>query len=102
MQLVLVKNAEEAIANLVVTEGTYMIGGEELKIGQEVTGYYVADAPMIMIYPPQYPAKVIRIENDEQQIKIDRFNEELISDDHMLKLNDVSETVIVDEMKNLL
>ncbi len=97
MQLVLVKNAEEAIANLVVTEGTYMIGGQELEVGQEVTGYYVADAPMIMIYPPQYPAKVIRIENDEQQIKIDRFNEELISDDHLLKLNDVSETVIVDE-----
>lgn len=100
MELVLVENEEGAIANLVITETTYFIGEDQIELGQEVTGYYVADAPMLMIYPPQYPAKVVHIGDQDSQMKIDRFNDEFISDDNMLKLNDLSETEIVDEQGN--
>jgi hypothetical protein len=97
MELVLLENEEGAIANLVITETTYFIGEDQIGVGQKVTGYYVADAPMLMIYPPQYPAKVVIIGDQDSQMKIDRFNDEFVSDDNMLKLNDLSETEIVDE-----
>ena len=100
MELVLVKNEEGAIANLVISDSTYFIGEGPIQTGQKIKGYYVADAPMLMIYPPQYSTKVVIIGEGEMQIKVDRFDEELISDDNRLKLNDLSETKITDEGGN--
>jgi hypothetical protein len=44
-----------------------------------------------MIYPPQYNAEVLVVESQEQIVKVDVFDKELISSDNFLKLN-LSET----------
>ena len=37
---------------------------------------------MIMIYPPQYSAEVVVVENERENVKFDYFNENLISSDY--------------------
>lgn len=44
-----------------------------------------------MIYPPQYKAYVVVVENDDRNVKADRFDKEFVSTDNMLKLINISE-----------
>lgn len=82
-------------AYLILTKDTYYINDEEIVIGSEVTGYYDANAEMIMIYPPQYAALVVMVSNKQQNIKVDLFDTDLISADNSLKLNVSKDTKIV-------
>lgn len=91
---VFVENAEGQEAYFVISSNTFIINEEELKVGSEVTGFYDANKPMLMIYPPQYPVDVVAV-NVEKNVKFDIFDEELISSDRSLKLNISSETEIV-------
>ncbi len=83
----LLENEEGMEANLVITKDTYFINDEEIIKGSEVTGYYKAGDMMIMIYPPQYEAVAVLVTNRKQNIKVDLFDENLISADNTLKLN---------------
>lgn len=91
---ILVENAEGQVAYFVITEDTYILDEEELKVGAKVTGFYDGTKPMIMIYPPQYPVEVVAV-NQEDNIKVDIFNQDLVSADGMLKLNVSAEAEIV-------
>ena len=64
-------------------------------VGDEVTGYYDGDAPVPLIYPPQYHALVMVKEHPYQNVKVDYFDEQLVSRDGKLKLNLSSYTSIV-------
>ncbi len=79
------------LANVIVDKTTYVFENEKISVGSEITVYYDANAMMIMIYPPQYKAEVIVVENDSRNIKVDKFDEELVSADGMLKLMNISE-----------
>lgn len=81
----LLENKEGMEANLVLTKDTYYINDEKISIGSQVTGYYDANAMMIMIYPPQYVAVAVMVSNSKQNIKVDLFNKELVSADNSLK-----------------
>ncbi len=76
-----------AVVNFVVTPGTYFVDRETVKTGDTVTGYYDANAPAILIYPPQYPAIVMVKESQRQNVAVDHFDTRLLSSDGMLKLN---------------
>lgn len=91
---VFVENEEGQEAYFVISNNTFIINEEELKVGSKITGFYDANKPMIMIYPPQYPVDVVAV-NVEENIKVDIFDSELISSDKSLKLNISSETEIV-------
>jgi hypothetical protein len=78
-------------ANIIADETTYVFGNEKIEVGSEITAYYDATAFMIMIYPPQYKAEVIVVENDSRNVKVDMFDEELVSADGLLKLMNISE-----------
>ena len=78
-------------ANIIADETTYVFGNEKIAAGSEITAYYDANAFMIMIYPPQYKAEVIVVENDSRNVKVDLFDEELVSADGSLKLMNISE-----------
>ena len=52
-----------------------------------VTGFYDADAPVPLIFPPQYRAIVMTIDSPYQSVKVDFFNRQLESSDGSLKLN---------------
>ena len=62
-----------------------ILNEEELEVGAKITGFYDASKPA-MIYPPQYPVEVIAV-NQDDNIKLDVFDQDLVSADGMLKLN---------------
>lgn len=92
-----VSGQDDALINFVVDENTYMFTEGELKKGAEVTAYYLYGLPMILIYPPQYPAVAMAVEYDgEQSIFVDRFDENLLSADASLYIKTGENTEVVD------
>ena len=92
---VLIDSKDVGEAYLLLTKDTYFINNEEIRLKSEVTGYYDANAMMIIIYPPQYEAVAIQVSNQEQNLKVDLFDANLTSADHMLKLNISKDTLVV-------
>lgn len=82
-------------ANIIISDKTYILDCEDIVVGSVITGYYDAEKPMILIYPPQYNAEVIVVEREERNVKFDVFDKHLISSDNFLKLNITDETEIV-------
>lgn len=94
-KFVSLENEEGMVANIIISKDTYILNNLKLAAGSEITGYYDANAPMIMIYPPQYNAEVVVVSDKDQNVKVDRFDKDLISFDQSLKLNISKETEIV-------
>src|SRR5690625_2801888 len=86
-KLIALQNEKDAQVNFILTPSTYVVNQDMIAIGDTVTGYYDANAPAIMIYPPQYQALIMVKEQVHENIKVGYFNSELISNDHQLKLN---------------
>jgi len=98
--LVQLENAEGGKANFIVDEYTHMLTDQELKVGAEVTGWFLNNMPMILIYPPQYQAMIMAVDvPDGQFIKVARFNNDesgnLLSDDNTLIIKSGENTEIV-------
>lgn len=92
---VLVEDVAGKEANIIISKDTYIVNNENIDIGSVITGFYDADKPMIMIYPPQYNAEVIAVFSKEQNIKVDSFDKNLVSFDKSLKLNISNDTKII-------
>lgn len=84
-----------SIVNFVVEPVTYFVDHVKVKVGDIVTGFYDANAPVPLIYPPQYRAIVMAVENPNSFVKVSFFNSQLISSDGNLKLNLSRQTEIV-------
>lgn len=97
LKYILVEDEEGREANIIVSKDTYILNNEKIDIGSVITGFYDADKPMIMIYPPQYNAEVVVIFNKDQNIKVDRFDKDLVSSDRSLKLNISKDTKIISQ-----
>ncbi|GAB4074697.1 hypothetical protein GCM10028778_22000 [Barrientosiimonas marina] len=87
VQMVHLQNEEGTLANFIVSPDTYVLNQEMITMGDIVTGYYDASAPMILIYPPQYPALVMVKQCPDFKVKVSHFNKDLVSDDNRLSLN---------------
>ena len=90
-----VEDGYGAIVNFVVTPTTYFVDHVMVRVGDRVTGFYDGDAPVPMIYPPQYRAIVMTRNSPYQNVKVDFFNSELVSSDNQLKLNIAPYTIMV-------
>src|SRR5699024_9551428 len=86
-KMIALQNEEDAPVNFILTPSTYVVNQDMIAIGDTVTGYYDANAPAILIYPPQYQALIMFKEQTYQNVKVSYFNSGLISNDHQLKLN---------------
>jgi hypothetical protein len=86
-KIVTVQNNNGNIVNFIVSPETYVLDFIMLRTGDYVTGFYDADAPVPLIYPPQYQAIVMARNSELRNVKVDFFNGQLISSDGMLKLN---------------
>jgi hypothetical protein len=75
------------LATFVVSPSTYFVDHVLVTIGDEVTGYYDLNAPIPLIYPPQFQAIIMVKETLYQIVKVDYFDSQLVSSDGMLKLN---------------
>ncbi len=97
-KFVLVENQDGQQANLIISNSTYVVNNEKIDIGSVITGFYDANAPMLMIYPPQYNTEVVNVASSKGQcIKVDKFDKDLVSSDNMLKLNISKETEIISQ-----
>jgi hypothetical protein len=85
--LMSVDNGAGASVNFVVSPSTYFVNQEMVAVGDTITGYYDGDAPVPLIYPPQYRALVVVKDDPYQNIKVDYFNSQLVSRDGQLQLN---------------
>ena len=94
------EDADKMPINMIVSKDTYVVSNDEIKVGDTVTGYFDANAPMILIYPAQYNPQVVVVESEDQQVKVDIFNKDLISADNMLKLNITEDTKIMTQDGN--
>ncbi|MCL2226789.1 MAG: copper amine oxidase N-terminal domain-containing protein [Oscillospiraceae bacterium] len=64
----------EGRAFLIVTDGTVFPFEEEIEEGDTVTAFYLANVPMILIYPPQYTAAVlVNGMPEDKNVNVDRF-----------------------------
>ncbi|PYZ94688.1 hypothetical protein CR194_03920 [Salipaludibacillus keqinensis] len=84
-----------AVVNFVVSPTTYFVDQQIVTVGDRVTGYHDASAPVPLIYPPQYRALIMVKEIAAQNVKVDFFNSELVSSDGVLRLNLSPNTSIV-------
>lgn len=91
------ENEEGMQVNFSVNENTYWFNADSVKVGDSVTGFYEADRPVIMIYPPQYEANILAVNVKDQQLKADIFDENLLSADKELKLNIAKDTKILNQ-----
>lgn len=81
--------------NFVIEPMTYFVGHEKVRVGDIVTGYYDANAPVPLIYPPQYRAIVMAKVHTDYSVTVSFFNSQLLSSDGMLLLKPSRQTEIV-------
>ena len=94
-KMIFVESEYEMPAYFVLTEDTYYIDDIKIENGMEIIGFYEADKPMILIYPPQYSIDIVAEVTENLNIKADKFDSELLSKDKMLKLNLSDDTEII-------
>lgn len=94
-KLMSLESKDKGPVNFVISPGTYFVDHEVIDVGDEVTGFYDANAPAILIYPPQYPAIVMAKDTEYQNVIVDYFNNQLISSDGNLKLNIAPSTEVI-------
>lgn len=92
---VLVENADGVQANFILSNNTYFVDNVKIDVGSEITGFYEAGKPMIMIYPAQYSIDIVALVVEGKNIKSDKFDDELLSADKTLKLNISENTEIL-------
>ena len=94
-QLFSVQNQRGDIVNFVIAPDTYFVDHRIVRVGDRVTGFYDADAPVPLIFPPQYAAIVMAKDATGQNVKVDFFNRQLLSSDGDLRLNISRDTQIL-------
>ena len=90
-----VENRNGSVVNFVVEPETYFVDHVLVKVGDQVTGFYDADLPVPLIYPPQYRAFVIAKNRPDQFVDVDYYNYQLVNSKGSLKLNLSRQTKIV-------
>ncbi|WP_421382360.1 hypothetical protein ACOJQI_22525 [Bacillus salacetis] len=86
-QLFSVVDGTGSTVNFVISPTTYCIEQAVISTGDRITGYYDANAPVPLIYPPQFRGLIVAADNPNYSVKAGFFNSQLLSSDGMLKLN---------------
>lgn len=75
------------IVNFVAASDTYVVDFENMYVGMNAMFFYDADAPVPLIYPPQYKAVAAAEAIRGREVKVAYFNQNLVSSDRSLQLN---------------
>jgi hypothetical protein len=86
-KLYAVADGTGSFVNFIVSPATFFIDQTAVSTGDRITGYYDANAPVPLIYPPQFRGLIIAADNPYYNIKVGFFNSQLMSSDGMLSLN---------------
>lgn len=96
-KLMSVQSMDGNMVNFVIMPTTYFVDHVMVSLGDPITGFYDANAPVPLIYPPQYRAVVMAKASQNQNVKVDFFDSQLVSSDGTLKLNISPFTQIIQE-----
>lgn len=94
-KLMTVDDEYGTVVNYVVTPTTYFVDHAMVGVGDMVTGFYDANMPTPLIFPPQFRAIVMAMDTQYRNVKVDYFNSQLVSSDNKLILNISPYTQIV-------
>lgn len=83
------------ITNVIISPDTYVINETRLRPGMTVTAFYDGNAPVPLIFPPQYRALILGRHSPNETMMADYFDRTLTASDQSLKLNIASSTEIV-------
>jgi hypothetical protein len=86
-KLMTVEDRYGAVVNFVVTPATYFVDHVMVRVGDKVTGFYDANAPVPLIFPPRFQAIVMSRDTQYRNVKVDYFDSNLVSSDNTLRLN---------------
>lgn len=87
MFLATLEDLDGNTVNFLVTPFTYVVDFETLSVGMKVIFWYAADAPMPLIYPPQYNAVVAARERNGRMINVSFYDKSLVNQEQTLQLN---------------
>lgn len=73
--------------NFIISPTTYVADNETLSVGMMCTFWYRTDAPVPLIYPPQYNAVVVAQEKNGRSIDVSFYNSALVNEAQTLQLN---------------
>lgn len=94
-KLMSLESKDMGSVNFVISPETYFVNHEVVRVGDQVTGFYDANAPALLIYPPQFPTIVMAKHIEYQNVAVDYFNNQLLSSDGNLKLNIAPSTEVI-------
>ena len=87
MIFVTLEDMDENTVNFVVTPTTVIVDFETLSVGMNCTFWYAADAPVPLIYPPQYNAVAAAQNRNGQFVDVGYYNMSLVNESQTLQLN---------------
>lgn len=73
--------------NFVVNPDTYVLDQHTFERGDSITAIYDTDAPVLLIYPPQFAPLILAEDDDGYLAMFDYFDENLLNTDGTLRLN---------------
>lgn len=71
---------------IIGTKDGQIMEAKDIKAGDKITAVYTTNTPMALSYPGQMTPSIILVHNSDNSIKVDKFNEDMVSSDGSLKL----------------
>ncbi len=84
---VTVEDMDGGIVNFVLTPTTYVVDFDTLSVGMRCTFWFDTEAPVPLIYPPQYNAVVAAQEKNGRTVNVGFYNGQLVNENNTLQLN---------------
>ena len=81
-----IEDGNGEIVNIIISPATYVVDFETLSVGMNCTFWYLADAPMLLIYPPQYSAAVAARNRNDRMIDVSRYGQDMVNQERTLQL----------------
>lgn len=87
MIFVTMEDMDGNTVNFMMTPATFVVDFETLSVGMNCTFWYAADAPVPLIYPPQYNAVAAAQVKNGRFINVGFYNTSMVNEDQTLQLN---------------
>ena len=78
-KLMSVEQENGTLVNFIVEPTTYFVDHVMVQLGDRVIAFYDANAPVPLIYPPQFQAIVMAKDTPYYDVKADYFDSQLVS-----------------------
>lgn len=87
MIFVTLEDMDGNTVNFILTPSTFVLDFDTLSVGMTCSFWYSADAPMPLIYPPQYNAVAAAQEKNGRMVNVSYYNRDLVNEENTLQVN---------------